>query len=153
MKRNLGDKNVFISDSHIDHIGELYADFEETEHSKIYPNAFFGYAKVTVERPLIDTETGDVVRDKRGTPKPDTKLREHERVPLTENVDDYYQREVKPHVPDSWIDRKKDKVGYEINFNQYFYQYTPLRALREIAEELLALERRSEGLLNEVLGL
>ena len=151
MKRNLGDKNVFISDSHIDHIGELYADFEETEHSKIYPNAFFGYAKVTVERPLIEAETGDVVRDKRGTPKPDTKLRDYERVPLTENVDDYYQREVKPHVPDSWIDRKKDKVGYEINFNRYFYQYTPLRALGEIAEELLALERRSEGLLNEVL--
>ena len=153
MKRNLGDKNVFISDSHLDHIGQLYTDFEETEHSKIYPNAFFGYTKVTVERPLIDAETGDVVRDKRGNPKPDTKLRDYERVPLTENVDDYYQREVKPHVPDSWIDRKKDKVGYEISFNRYFYQYTPLRALGEIAEELLALERRSEGLLNEVLDL
>ena len=64
-----------------------------------------------------------------------------------------YQQEVKPHVPDSWIDRKKDKVGYEINFNRYFYQYTPLRSLAEIAEEMLALERKSEGLLNEVLGL
>ena len=59
----------------------------------------------------------------------------------------------KPHVPDSWIDRKKDKVGYEINFNRYFYQYTPLRSLKEITDELLALERKSEGLLNEVLGL
>ena len=153
MKRNLGNKGVFISDSHIRQLVELYTNFEETEHSKIYPNDFFGYMKVTVERPLIDAETGVVLRDKRGNPKPDPALRDHERVPLTEEIDDYYQREVKPHLPDSWLDRKKDKVGYEINFNRYFYQYTPLRSLKEIADEMLALERKSEGLLNEVLGL
>ena len=151
MKRNLGAKNVFISDNHIHQLIQLYTNFEETENSKIYPNEFFGYTKVTVERPLIDEETGDVVQDKKGNPQPDTKLRDHERVPLTENIDDYYQREVKPHVPDSWIDREKDKVGYEINFNRYFYQYTPLRSLKEITDELLALERKSENLLNEVL--
>ena len=153
MKRNLGDKGVFISDTHIGQIVELYTNFEETEHSKIYPNDFFGYTKVTVERPLIDAETGDLLRDKRGNPKPNPALRDYERVPLTEEIDDYYQREVKPHLPDSWLDRKKDKVGYEINFNRYFYQYTPLRSLKEIADEMLALERKSEGLLNEVLGL
>ena len=153
MKRNLGNKGVFISDSHIRQLVELYTNFEETEHSKIYPNDFFGYMKVTVERPLIDAETGVVLRDKRGNPKPDPALRDYERVPLTEEIDDYYQREVKPHLPDSWLDRKKDKVGYEINFNRYFYQYTPLRSLKEIADEMLALERKSEGLLNEVLGL
>ena len=151
MKRNLGAKNVFISDSHIRQLIQLYTNFEETENSKIYPNEFFGYTKVTVERPLIDEETGDIVTDKKDNPQPDTKLRDHERVPLTENIDDYYQREVKPHVPDSWIDREKDKVGYEINFNRYFYQYTPLRSLKEITDELLALERKSENLLNEVL--
>ena len=85
-------------------------------------------------------------QDKQGNPKPDTKLRDSERVPLTEDIDDYYEREVKPHVPDSWIDRKKNKVGYEINFNRYFYQYTPLRSLKEITDELLALERKSEDL-------
>ena len=153
MKGNLGAKNVFIADSHIRQIAELYTGFEETEHSKIYPNDFFGYTKVTVERPLVDEETGNVVRDKQGNPKPDPKLRDSERVPLTEDIHDYYQREVKPHLPDSWIDRKKDKVGYEINFNRYFYQYTPLRSLKEITDELLALERKSEGLLSEVLGL
>ena len=158
MKRNLGDKNVFISDSHIRHIMELYTNFEETEHSKIYPNDFFGYTKVTIERPLVERqeilreEVEVVVTDKKGNPKPDPKLRDAERVPLTEDIDAYYQREVKPHVPDSWIDRKKDKVGYEINFNRYFYRYTPLRSLKEITDELLALERKSEGLLNEVLG-
>ena len=159
MKRNLGDKGVFISDNHIRQIADLYTNFEETEHCKIYPNDFFGYTKVTIERPLIEKqeifgeESEIVVTDKKGNPKPDTALRDYERVPLTENIEDYYQREVKPHVPDSWIDRKKDKVGYEINFNRYFYQYTPLRSLKEIADELLALERKSKGLLNEVLGL
>ena len=158
MKRNLGNKGVFISDTHIRQIVELYTNFEETEHSKIYPNDFFGYTKVTVERPLIEKheilgeEREVVVRDKRGNPKPDPALRDYERVPLTEEIDDYYQREVKPHLPDSWLDRKKDKVGYEINFNRYFYQYTPLRSLKEIADEMLALERKSEGLLNAVLG-
>ena len=153
MKRNLGDKGVFISDPHISQIVELYTNFEETAHSKIYPNDFFGYTKVTVERPLINAETGDVVRDKWGNPKPDSALRDHERVSLTEEIDGYYRREVKPQLPDSWLDRKKDKVGYEINFNRYFYQYTPLRSLVEIADEMLALERKSDGLLNEVLGL
>ena len=159
MKRNLGAKNAVISDSHIRQIVERYTGFEETEHSKIYSNAFFGYTKVTVERPLIEkqeilgTETEVVVTDKKGNPKPDTALRDYERIPLTEDIDAYYQREVKPHLPDSWIDRKRDKIGYEINFNRYFYQYTPLRSLKEIADEMLALERKSEGLLNEVLGL
>ena len=158
MKRNLGNKGGFISDTHIRQLVELYANFEETEHSKIYPNDFFGYTKVTVERPLVekceilDEEREVVVRDKRGNPKPNPTLRDNERVPLTEDIDDYYQREVKPHLPDSWLDRKKDKVGYEINFNRYFYQYTPLRSLKEIANEMLALERKSEGLLNAVLG-
>ena len=158
MKRNLGNKGGFISDTHIRQIVERYTNFEETEHSKIYPNEFFGYTKVTVERPLIEKreilgeEREVVLRDKRGNPKPNPALRDHERVPLTEKIDDYYQREVKPHLPDSWLDRKKDKVGYEINFNRYFYQYTPLRSLKEITDEMLALERKSEGLLNEVLS-
>ena len=159
MKRNLGNKGGFISDTHIRQLVELYTNFEDTEHSKIYPNDFFGYTKVTVERPLVekceilDEEREVVVRDKRGNPKPDPALRDYERVPLTEEIDAYYQREVKPHMPDSWLDRKKDKVGYEINFNRYFYQYTPLRSLKEITDEMLALEQKSEGLLNEVLGL
>ena len=159
MKRNLGDKGVFISDTHIRQLVELYTNFEETEHSKIYPNEFFGYTKVTVERPRIEKceilgeEREVVLRDKRGNPKPDPALRDYERVPLTEEIDAYYQREVKSHMPDSWLDRNKDKVGHEINFNRYFYQYTPLRSLKEIADEMLALERKSEGLLNEVLGL
>ncbi len=153
MDRGLGEKRRQIGNRHAHQLIELYTNFEESEHSKIYPNDFFGYTKVTVERPLIDEETGEVLRDRRGNPKPDTTLRDYERVSLTEDIDDYDRREIKPHLPDSWIDRKKDKVGYEINFNQYFYENTSLRSRQEIADEMLALERKSEGLLNEVWGL
>jgi len=66
---------------------------------------------------------GKTVVDKKGKPKPDSKLRDYEKIPLKENVDEYFEREVKPHVPHAWMDRKKDKIGYEINFTKYFYKY------------------------------
>ena len=151
MGRGLGEKRRQIGDQHVHQLMELYTNFEDTDHSKIYPNDFFGYTKVTIERPLIDEETGDIVTDKKGNPKPDSTLRDHERVPLTENIDDYYQQEVKPHLPDSWMDKKKDKVGYEINFNKYFYAVQSLRSLREITRELVDLEKETDKLMHEVL--
>ena len=153
MGRGLGKKRRQIGDQHVHQLMELYTNFEDTDHSKIYPNDFFGYTKVTVERPLIDEETGDIVTDKKGNPKPDSTLRDHERVPLTENIEDYYQREVKPYLPDSWMDRKKDKVGYEINFNKYFHSMQSLRSLREIAREIVDLEKEADKLMHEVLDL
>ena len=159
MKRNLGDKSVFISESHMERLVEIYTNFEECEHSKIYPNEFFGYTKVVVERPLVEVrevlgeEKECVVKDKKGVPKPDPALRDDERIPLAEDIDDYFRREIKPHVPDSWMDRKKDKLGYEINFNRYFYRHTPLRSPREIADEMRTLEEKNEGLLRDVLEL
>ena len=131
MKRNLGDKGVFISDSHIRQIAELYTDFEETEHSKIYPNDFFGYTKVTVERPLM--EKSEILGRRTGRLLSGTGEAIRSLIllceimsgfPLTDDIDDYDRREIKPYLPDSWIDRKKDKIGYEIKFNRYFYQYT-----------------------------
>ena len=153
MGRGLGEKRRQIGDQHGHQLIELYTNFEDTDYSKIYPNRFFGYTKVTVERPLIDEKTGDIVTDKSDNPKPDTALRDYERVPLTENIDDYYQREVKPHVPDSWVDRKKDKVGYQINFNQYFYSVQSLRSLQEITQEIVSLEKETDKLMHEVLDL
>ena len=159
MKRNLGAKSVFISESHIERLVEIYTDFEECEHSKIYPNEFFGYTKVIIERPLVEKreipgeEKEDGVKDKKGVPKPDPALREDERVPFAEDINDYFRREIKPHLLDSWMDRKKDKVGYEINFNRYFYRHTPLRSPQEIADEMRALEGKNEGLLKDVLEL
>ena len=79
----------------------------------------------------------------------DADLRDFENVPLTENVDAYFAREVKPHVPDAWMDRSKDKVGYEINFNRHFYVFTPPRALAEIDAELKAAEDEIVRLMRE----
>ena len=138
MRKNLGDKGKFITDEQTQQLFEIYQNNEENEFCKIYPNNFFGYTKVVVEQPLI--ENGDIKTDKKGNPKPDTSKRDTERVPLSESIDDYYDREVRPHVSDSWMDRSKDKVGYEINFTKYFYKFSPLRGLDEISHDLKTLD-------------
>jgi type I restriction enzyme M protein len=138
MRKNLGDKGKYITDEQSEQLFEIYQNNEENEFCKIYPNNFFGYTKVVVEQPLI--ENGDIKTDKKGNPKPDTSKRDTERVPLSESIDDYYDREVRPHLSDSWMDRSKDKVGYEINFTKYFYQFTPLRSLEEISNNLKILD-------------
>ena len=102
-----------------------------------------------IEQPLM--EDGKVVKDKKGSLKPDSKLRDSERIPLGVDVDEYFEREVKPHLPNSWMDREKDTIGYEINFTKYFYQYKPLRSSEEITSDLLKLERESELLLNQII--
>jgi type I restriction enzyme M protein len=84
--------------------------------------------------------------------EPDPELRDFENVPLKEDIDAYFEREVKPHVPDAWMDRSKDKVGYEINFNQYFYQFKPPRSLEEIDADLKKAEEEILRLLREVTG-
>jgi type I restriction enzyme M protein len=91
-----------------------------------------------IEQPLV--EDGDIKTDRQGNPKPDSSKRDSERVLLSEDVDEYYDREVKPHIPDSWMDRSKDKIGYEINFTKYFYKFTPLRTLENIFQDLNLLE-------------
>jgi len=139
MKKNLGDKGKYITEEQTQQLFEIYQNNEETEFCKIYPNSFFGYTKVVVEQPLI--EDGKVKTDKKGNPKPDTSKRDSERVLLSEDVDEYYDREVKPHVSNSWMDRSKDKIGYEINFTKYFYKFTHLRTLEDISQDLNSLER------------
>jgi type I restriction enzyme M protein len=80
-------------------------------------------------------------------------LRDTENVPLKENIRDYFLREVKPHVPEAWINLDATKIGYEISFNKYFYRHTPLRTLDEVSADILALERESDGLIAEILNL
>ena len=138
MRKNLGDKGKYINEDQTTQLFETYQNNEENEFCKIYPNSYFGYTKVVVEQPLI--ENGDIKTDKKGNPKPDTSKRDSERVPLSESVDEYYDREVKPHVPDSWMDRSKDKIGYEINFTKYFYKFNPLRSLEDISRDLKSLD-------------
>ncbi len=96
-------------------------------------------------------ETAAIVKDDDGQPVPDSELRDFENVPLKEDIDAYFAREVLPHVPDAWMDRSKDKVGYEISFTKYFYEYTPLRSTAAIAAELLKLDEETENLLRGLL--
>jgi len=139
MQKSLGSKRKSISFEQLNELSRLYDNFEESDYSKIYRNDFFGYTKIVVEQPLLDC--GVVQTDKKGNPKPDASKRDTERVPLSESVDAYYATEILPHLPDSWIDRTKDRVGYEINFSRYFYNYTPLRQPKDIEAELSLLDQ------------
>ena len=150
MTRSLGNKRNEIGEGHIETITRIYGDFKEKEFSKIYDNSEFGYWQITVERPLRD-ESGNIVKDNKGKPKPDANLRDSERVPLKEDIKTYFEREVLPHVPDAWIDESKTKKGYEINFTKYFYKYKPLRSLAEIRADVLALEKETDGLLRKAI--
>ena len=150
MRKSLGKKRKEISSHQIENLNEIYQNFEENEFSKIFDNEFFGYTKVTIEQPSM--KNGEVVTTKGGKPKPNSKLRDIERIPLTENIEEYFSREVKPHLPHSWIDREKNKIGYEINFTKYFYRYKPLRNLLDITSELLELEKESEGIFKEIIN-
>lgn len=236
MRKSLGSKRQFVSESDQDVIVRMYGDFHETKKSKIFPIEAFGYRRITVERPLklnfqtsderieriaderaiqkmdqedrekilaachtIDAETvyrhrkqfhkvlkasltdhqvylsapqlkallnalserdpeADICTDSKGNPEPDTGLRDYENVPLTESVYDYFKREVKPHVPDAWIDdSKRDEkdsevgiVGFEIPFNRHFYEFTPPRPLDEIDAELKRCTARIKQMIEEL---
>lgn len=150
-RKALGNKRNDIPESAIAEITQIYGDFRETEISKIFNNEDFGYTKITVERPLRD-ENGKLIL-KNGKKQPDTSLRDTENVPLTENIPDYFKREVLPFAPDAWIDEKKFKVGYEIPFTRYFYKYQAPQPSDEIMAEILELEKELEGSLQEVFGI
>jgi type I restriction enzyme M protein len=97
-------------------------------------------------------ETAEICRDKKGHPEPDTSLRDTENVPLKDDIQAYFEREVLPHVPDAWIDVDKTRVGYEIPFTRYFYEYQQLRPLEEIDQEIRDLEGEIQELLKAVMG-
>ena len=216
MAKSLGNKRNEIGEDHIAEITKIYGTLKNGEYCKIFKNEYFGYTRVTVERPLrlnfqasqeridkiedkeikkvlnrvsstkiyknrekfvsaVETvgtrqaspvskpamkiilkalserdETADICLDKNGNPEADTELRDAENVPLSDDIEKYFKREVLPHVPDAWMDRSKDKVGYEINFTKEFYKYKPLRNLEEIRKDIIALEKETEGLLKEI---
>lgn len=150
MKKSLGNKRKFIPDEMVKELTEFYQEFKPNEFSKIFPNEYFGYTKIVIEQPLV--KNGKVEKDKNGNPKPDGSLRDNERVPLGVDIDEYFEREVKPHLPNSWVDKTKSQVGYEINFTKYFYQYKPLRPLTEITKDLLDLEKESDGLMSKLIN-
>lgn len=238
MRKSLGDKRREMDESHIAKVLETYHAYEDnTDVSKVYPNSYFGYRKVTVDRPLqLNVQTSaermdrlenekqftkldeseqlayrkmlealpsklyvsrdeflrdltaeaksrglkvaaplkkailnalgerdanaEVCKDSKGNPEADSNLRDTERVPLDVDIDDYMDIEVLPHVPDAWVNTSKSgldkvtgevgKVGYEINFNRYFYVYTPPRPLEEIEGEILQLQKEINDLMGQL---
>ncbi len=109
-----------------------------------------GLVKALRANLAVRDEAVEPVKDDEGKLVPDSELRDYENVPLNDDIDEYFTREVLPHVSDAWMDRVKDKVGYEISFAKYFYEYTPLRFTAEIAAELLKLDEETENLLREI---
>jgi type I restriction enzyme M protein len=113
--------------------------------SRIFANDSFGFRTITVERPLRN-EQGQIILATKGKqkdkPQADTSLRDTENVPLLEDVDTYFNREVLPHAPDAWIDKEKTKVGYEIPFSRHFYVFEPPRSLTEIDADLTRITDR-----------
>ena len=163
MRKSLGSKRKELSDEHIAEITRLFGEAQdmsttdeeghEVPISRIFSNDDFGYRTITVERPVLDEE-GNVVKEtrgkKKGQPKADSKLRDTEEVPLSEDVEEYFQREVVPHVPDAWIDEDKTKIGYEIPFNRHFYVFKPPRELDEIDAELKGVTDRIVEMIGEL---
>jgi len=246
MKKSMGSKRNEITEAQLNEIVRLYGEFQEGEYVKIFDNEDFGYAKITIERPLrlnfqineeriarvveekafgnlatskkkgdaglkeievgkeqqtqiIDVlrnlasnevyknrevftkilkdafkeagltigapvfkailnglsekdETADICMKNKTEQEPDSDLRDTENVPLKENIHEYFEREVLPHVRDAWIDETKTKIGYEIPFTRQFYKYTALRSSTEIMEEIRALEVEIAEKLKKVMG-
>lgn len=147
MRKGMGSKRREISPEQRDEIVRTYDSYENSDTSKILRTDEFGYWTITIERPLLDDD-GEIVRDRKGNPKPDSKKRDTENVPFTYGgnelgdagrectIQSYFDAEVLPHVPDAWIDHKKTKIGYEIPFSRIFYTYEPPRSLEEIDADL-----------------
>jgi type I restriction enzyme M protein len=118
--------------------------------SRIFPNSAFGYRTITVERPLRD-EAGKIALGQRGKakgkPQADSALRDTENVPLSEDIETYFRREVLPHAEDAWIDHDKTKTGYEIPFTRHFYVFEPPRPLAEIDADLETVTDRIKEML------
>ena len=159
-RKSIGTKRNDITDLCRDLIVTAYGEFKNNAvygdengvycESKIFDSEEFGYQKITVERPLRD-ENGEIVM-KKGKPVADAALRDSENVPLKEDIDEYFRREVLPYAPDAWIDRSKTKIGYEIPMTRYFYRYQPPERSEDITKRLHILENEISQSLEQLFG-
>lgn len=148
-RKSIGTKRNDITDACRELIVTAYGEFANGKvygdkngiycESKVFESVEFGYNKIVVERPQWD-EAGNIIL-KRGKPVPDTSLRDTENVPLVQDIDAYFAREVLPYAPDAWIDHSKTKVGYEIPMTRYFYEYQAPEAVEDIVARITALEQ------------
>jgi len=153
LRKNLGEKNCEIDKSIRDYILELYMAFDQADerYSKVFDNSEFGYWEVPVYTPQYD-ENGQPILDKKGKPvKPNS---DKEIVPFSYagGIEAFIENEVKPYAPDAFLKAGAEKVGYELSFTKYFYKPVQLRTLEEITADIRAIEKETDGLLDEILG-
>lgn len=157
-RKNIGNKRVDLDDNCIALIMRAYNELDNKAYtegalfveSKVFENDFFGYTKVTVETPVTD-EAGNPVL-KKGKPQPDKAKSDTEIIPLSENIEEYFAKNVLPYNSIAYMDRSKDKIGYEIPFTRLFYKFTPPRKSDEIFAEFKALSAEESDLMKEILG-
>ena len=145
-RKNIGSKRVDITEECRNVLVQAYGEFQNKEYrlgermaeSKVFDNLDFGFNKVTIEGPLKDEEGNLVLKNKKV--QPDTSLRDTEDIPLTEDIDTYFEREIKPFNPGAWIDKAKTKVAYEIPFTRLFYKYVAPESTEDLALKIKALE-------------
>ncbi|MCI6691902.1 type I restriction-modification system subunit M [Clostridium sp. SGI.024] len=155
-RKSIGSKRNEITEECRDIIIQAYGDFqnkeytlgEKTVESKIFENIDFGYNKIVIESPTLDEDGNIVYKNKK--PVADPSKRDSENVPLDEDIDTYFKREVLPYNSNAWIDKKKTKVGYEIPFTRYFYKYVAPQKADEIKNEILEIEKELNGALNDL---
>lgn len=155
-RKNIGNKRVDITDKYREIVVQAYGEFKnkiyeidgKTCESKIFDNVDFGFNRIQIESPLYDENGNVVMKGKKITP--DTSKRDYENVPLIEDIDSYFEREVKPYNPEAWIDKTKTKVGYEIPFTRYFYKYEAPESSDVIAERISIHEKDIMETLNRL---
>lgn len=157
-KKNIGNKRVDLNDTCIKMILNAYNDFKDDVYidgdliveSKVFDNEYFGYTKVAVETAEVDEKGKKVL--KKDKPVAEKGKTDYEIIPLKQDIDEYFNKEVLPYNSLAFMDRSKDKVGYEIPFTKIFYKFMPPRKSEEIFEELKELSVEENKLMKEILG-
>jgi len=152
LRKNLGEKNCETTEADRAQIMKLLMDFKETPQSKIFPNNEFGYWSVKVYQPQRD-EQGNIVM-KKGVPVIDKKSKDTEIIPFRYEggIEGFFQNEILPYSPDAILDKSSIETGYELSFTKYFYKPKQLRTIEEISNDIRQIEKRTDGLLDEILG-
>lgn len=164
-RKNIGNKRVDLTSECRNLIVKAYDEYKTSEvykettesgnkiicKSKVLDSVDLGYNKITVESPLTD-ESGNIVKDKKGKPQADSNKRDFENVPLDQDIDKYFEREVLPYNKDAWIDKTKTKVGYEIPFTKTFYEYKQLEKADDIAKRIEQHEKSLMEKLHNLFG-
>ena len=158
-RKNIGNKRVDLDDKCIKLIMEAYEAFEEegaytneelVVESKVFDKDFFGYTKVAVETPIVD-EKGEPVL-KKGKLQPDKSRSDSEIIPLQDDIESYMKKNVFPYNPIAFLDRSKDKIGYEVPFTRLFYKFVSPQESEEIFSEIKELETEETALMKELFG-